>query len=35
MNRFSPRQIEALKGYMLAAAVSLGFVWLLVDTLTK
>lgn len=35
MNRFTPRQIEALKGYMLAVSVSTGFVWLLVDTLTK
>lgn len=35
MNRFTPRQIEALKGYMLAVAVSMGLVWILIDTLTK
>jgi hypothetical protein len=28
------RQVEKLKDYLLAAAISLGFVWVLVDGLT-
>ena len=30
----SERQVEKLKDYVLAAAISLGFVWFLVDSLT-
>lgn len=29
------RQVEKLKDYMLAAAISLGIVWFLVDSLSK
>lgn len=29
------RQVEKLRDYLLAAAISLGFVWMLVDNLTK